>query len=551
MPTLSPKETSASLLRVLAVDDQTVWQNLIQRRLQKDGRFEVSVVGNIKEARELLGQMTFHIVILDINLDDQGSSPNKDGMVLLAELHKRGWIGKSMMVVMLSGNEVISNITEAYSRYGVTEFIQKDIFQQDDDPQAFAEKLCALFQQVIPISLNLDIQWQSDQTRIDAIRGLEIDGTRLKRPDEPLYQRALEDLDHLLRRLFHDASGVILRPMIPGKSGTRVLLAQPLYTTGAGRAYVVKYGDLERIQEEVDAYRKFVFPFSAGNASTHLVYDAATTLQGGIVYGHIGSIDHRIEDFDTFYQTQNVASILKLIRTLFKDICGDWYVNRLPPRGLNLTRQYQELLGFTTENLQQAMDERLRSVQGKKELVFNNLSLAERLPNPVPYAEVAILRPTHECITHGDLNQHNILIDTNNSPWLIDFRKTKYGHILGDIACLDCVVRYQLLAQSPLSERYKMEIALLKADSFAALAQLRDEFISDDEAIMKAYHVVIFLRQLAGELTTPLNNTGLVEYYTAIFYHSLNTIRYYEVAQVQREHALLCASLLVKPLNLA
>src|SRR6187549_2891731 len=112
MSTPQAGKTLGMRLRVLAVDDQVIWRDLIRHRLERDGRFEVETVATIEEGRQRLACADFHIVILDINLNDQSAHPNKDGMLLLAELHERQWIGKAMMVVMLSGNEVIANITD-------------------------------------------------------------------------------------------------------------------------------------------------------------------------------------------------------------------------------------------------------------------------------------------------------------------------------------------------------------------------------------------------------------------------------------------------------
>ncbi len=53
---------------------------------------------------------------------------------------------------------------------------------------------------------------------------------------------------------------------------------------------------------------------------------------------------------------------------------------------------------------------------------------------------------TYLCITHGDFNQRNLLVDSNDHVWMLDFQETGEGHILRDLAMLDSVIRFQLLS---------------------------------------------------------------------------------------------------------
>ncbi len=167
-------------------------------------------------------------------------------------------------------------------------------------------------------------------------------------------------------------------------------------------------------------------------------------------------------------------------------------------------------------------------------------------------AGLSLVRPTYICITHGDFNQHNLLVDSIANMWLIDFQRTGQGHILRDVAMLDSVVRFQLLASSEatLEERLQMEEALCSIDRFSQVQQLTTRFSTENSALAKTYAIVVHLRTLARWLVSQKPNDDMSEYYIALLYNAMNTLRFNDLSLRQREHALLCASLLVDRLGL-
>jgi hypothetical protein len=67
---------------------------------------------------------------------------------------------------------------------------------------------------------------------------------------------------------------------------------------------------------------------------------------------------------------------------------------------------------------------------------------------------------------------------------------------------------------------------------------------------MKAYSIVVHLRNLARHIVKQNPNDDFNEYYAALLYNALNTVRFMTLEQEQREHALLSASLLASRLKL-
>jgi hypothetical protein len=220
-----------------------------------------------------------------------------------------------------------------------------------------------------------------------------------------------------------------------------------------------------------------------------------------------------------------------------------------------LTEDYQRLFEYTLETLEQVVFEQLTTVQGKQKLRFNHLKGKRTFTNPflaLSVAGTSLTLPTYLCITHGDFNQRNLLVDSNGHAWMIDFQETSQSHILRDVAMLDSVIRFQLLTaeEATLQERLHMEEVLCTIERFNQVEQLATRLSTTNRALAKAYTIVVHLRTLARRLGEQNPSDDMNEYYTALLYNALSTLQFFSLSSVQREHALLCASLLVDRLGL-
>jgi hypothetical protein len=340
----------------------------------------------------------------------------------------------------------------------------------------------------------------------------------------------------------------MVKPLTPGYSGSAVLLATPFYADGAGQPVVVKFGDFRDIDLEYSNYRKYVQHFVGDARSTNVVELSRTPRLGGIVYSLLGSPSSRLESFGSFYSHANISEIKLLLTRLFQETCGQWYANPGRVQLQDLSEEYQHRLGLTTENLDQALSEGLKSVQGKHKLRFDSLPGERTFTNPISaISNQRFLRPTYTCTVHGDLNESNVLVDDAGHAWLIDFGQTGPGHILRDVAELDSIVRFQLLGadQASLSERLEMEEALCNTERFSQIEELEATLETSNTALAKAYSTAVYLRTLSHRLVPKKPNDDISEYYIALLYYALKTIRFYSLPTLQRQHALLSASLLV------
>lgn len=532
--------------RVLIVDDLEQWREELVETLQRAG-FYADSASTIAQARLLLDKTFYHLLVLDIRMDNANQS-NMDGFNLLHELDKRG-LSESTKVIMLSGHGTLEQMRTAFRDFKVADFLSKDKFNN----RVFLENVQQVFSNEVDINLDLEIHWQQVSGPEQLVLNLVVNGTRVKR-DAALQNRLAIELDDLLCLLFHQAESLLVQPLTPGQSSMGVLSVQPFYSTGGGRAVVVKYGDFHTIEEEYRNFKQYVLPFIGGGRNTTILALRRTALLGGIVYSLLGASDDSLEDFDSFYHRASVPQIIDALNSLFFDTCSAWYASpsRLHPH--NLTTDYLQLLDFNWERLEQALTKQLISVQGKQKLYFKSLNTERTFINPLlAAANQSFMRSTYTCTTHGDFNRHNIFADKSGNMWLIDFQGTGPGHILRDVARLDSEVRFRLLAEedATLEERLKMEDALCSIDRFNQIEQLTTQLPTENIALAKAYATVVHLRTIARRLVARNPNNDISEYYIALLYHAMNTIRFTSLlASRQREHALLCASLLAEKLGL-
>ncbi len=310
----------------------------------------------------------------------------------------------------------------------------------------------------------------------------------------------------------------------------------------------MKFGDFRQIEEEHANFKQYIQPFIGGGRNTNILGKNRTPHLGGIIYSLLGTDEEQLEDFGSFYRHAETSQINAVLDHLFLDTCGAWYANPGQLKPYDLSADYQGMFAFTYEKLEHAVSQLQKTVKVGQKLLFKSLTCERLFTNPLQQLSgQPFVYPTYTCITHGDFNQHNILIDTTGHTWLIDFQSAGTGHILRDIAQLDSEIRFLLLSsdEATLDERFAMEEMLCSVERFSQLPQLAGKLSTTNVALAKAFEIVVHLRLLAGKLVAQKPGDDFSEYAIALYYNAMNTLRFYGLPSRQREHALLCASLLV------
>lgn len=538
--------------RVLVVDDDEEWRSLLTE-IFPSPEFRVETAASAQHARAALRSTFYHLLTLDIRLQDADEA-NVEGFELLRELAKNGQ-NEAMKVIVLSHFGTDEQQREAFKDYDVMDFVRKARKGgKGFDNREFLGNVRDAVAREYQLNLALNVYWQEITGPQEAVQGLQVQGTRLRPSDRDseFARRLAEELDDLLCRLFHDAQDVLIHSMPRGQGGGGLLLAEPQYAErGGGQPVVVKYGDVTSIHQEAENYRTFVSGFVGGHRAAQLTRERRTALLAGITYSLLGQASSRFRDFEAFYDEASTAQVTKFLEALFNQVCGNWYANVKAPELLNLTEDYQKLLGFSLDSLETALAKGLPSVQGKERLKFESLNSDRRFANPLQQlARQPIILRTCRGVTHGDLNHSNVLLDSQNNAWLIDYQNTGWGHFLRDFARLDAIVRFRLLKGASLDERLVMEEALGSVSRYSELTTLESAFEWKNPEVEKAFQISVAIRKLASGVATRGNRDEFREYHAASFYFAINWLRFYGTAsRLEREHALIAAAVLAANLS--
>jgi CheY-like chemotaxis protein len=508
--------------------------------LQKEG-YHADAADSIAEAARLLNARLYHVLVLDVRMK-HGDPTNMEGIDLLRELKRQG-LTKAIKIIVISAYGNKEQTREAFKDFEVEDFLFKD------DPfnmQDFLKTVRRIFE---TINLELDILWQQIAGPEQAILNLEIHGIPVKF-DPVLRARLADELEDLLCRLFYRAKQILVRPLMAGYSGMGVLRVQPGYLNGTGHEVVVKFGAAAAIKKEHRNFKELVQPFLGGGRNTVALDFRRTPNLGGIIYSLLGTVNDEMRDFGDFYLNAGESEIKSALDGLLQDTCGVWYANSGNLAFLNLTEEYQQSLEYDPSMLTQAFEE--LAIQDREQVSFPHLRSRRTFTNPrVVLSGQPFICSTYKCITHGDFNLRNLLVAEDGHVWMIDFQETASSHILRDIARLDSVIRFQLLRpdQATLKERLQMEEALYGIERFSQLEQWKNPFSMSHPALAKACAIVMHLRKRAGEVRRLGPNDDIDEYYVALLYYAVNTLRFTQLPIDQREHALLSACLLAARLQ--
>jgi len=140
--------------RVLIVDDEPAWQEIIRAILVEEG-YSVYVADNYQEAEAYLQKEVFHLAIIDIRLDPVGEATST-GIDLLEHIVELG-TGLPYCIV-LTGYPSVERVRESFKKYRVWDFITK----LDFAPQMFLQTVAEALEQAIKsdVSTELEIRWR-------------------------------------------------------------------------------------------------------------------------------------------------------------------------------------------------------------------------------------------------------------------------------------------------------------------------------------------------------------------------------------------------------
>ncbi len=522
--------------RILLVEDQSnVYVPLI-RWLTRVG-YHVTLGKTYQEVRMLLIKELFHLIIVDICLDEMDKT-NEDGLRVLEYLEGLE-LNDVMPCIILSAHGTKENVLKATQELRVAGFVEK----KPGFAKVLLERIEDLFEKEIQINFEIVYDDGSDAL-FSAIAQDILWPVESAKPPNALLTLQIQDL---FGKAFADVKALYITKMKPGLTGAALIRIRPTWTYGLGTSYVAKISRREKVEAERKHYRAFVRHYVPSHTvpQVEVVY---THHLGALIYDFAERDGKPMDEFDQLYRTAETQEISDTLEYVFMKICGYWY-NRREQAHRNLLKLYYDAFNLTEAKL----IERIQDV-----VPYYNPTL-KTFPVSDPYFEVnnpitwlrqchdACIMPVYQCITHGDLTGRNIMVDGEGKSWLIDFYRTYPSHILRDFVIMETDIKYRLMPTPSFDDFLALELWLLADTS-------ESERIIDGlpKKLRKTAMVVAKLRgighHVAKGITAKYSDTQK-EYLLSLLMATLNVVRLRHIENDRKKHALVSASLICEKLE--
>ncbi|MCX7838024.1 MAG: response regulator [Anaerolineae bacterium] len=515
-----------------------------QRRRLKQAGYTVMWAEDYAQAKALLESGHFHLAIVDISLGPP-LGQNKDGLRLLEDLETLN-LREIMPTVVITGySKKAEWVREAWSKHA-TDFVAK----KPGYVSELAEKVNRIFQEHVSINFNLNYLGDVDSLIDQVATHIHVSEAESDWP--PRDQLVLQVRD-LVGKVFVNANSILLKSPQMGLSGSVVLRAHPTFETGVGRWFVLKVGTRKKTRIEEENFNRYVKLYLPVNFATQLSSGYSRHL-GALLYTLNTPEVERAPDLAHFYSQQSSVHIITALRHLFFGTCALWYRNRQPPRHANVRDLYLTAFNLTVERI---FNEARSFFPEWVDLSRVRIPpCTDDLPNPLRRLQNQDVwqLDVAQCVTHGDLNAGNILINEQGQCWLIDFYRTYPSHILRDVVVLETDLKFRVMPTLEPTEFVKLERMLL---NLAPNSQPELEANFSAEA-RKAVEVLAGLRQIAWELLDCNKGTSAPnaqrEYLLSLLMATLNVLRLRHFKedprlQPRRKDAFLSAALICQKLD--
>jgi len=541
---------------VLVVDDDESVRQVIEIRLKRKG-FHPLLAADPETARQHLASHFVSLAIVDLRLRDPANPADRSGLDFALELTQI--LIRGLPVIILTAYPDLEMIKEALHQT-IAGLPVNVVGKQDGSRWIEAVEWAA---DRSPINVSLDI----DHKRLRQLtRQLETD--RQQRGAKRLTAHEIEDL---LRRLFRTRKTALrLRQLLPGRSGSGIVLVEPSYEEDiAGAMLVVKYSERQHIEREAENYERFVEPYILPRATIRIGSPVYTRDWGAMKFVFIGAPTATPRDFATFFEDERTTlkQLRDTVSEVFDECCRAWYRGvRTPPADEpGLRNTYSDTLELEDREHQHRLDQAAHEIlAGQARLAARftrgeygiavdfGKSKVELLPDPVAYfrdPHSYFPAPRLIAITHGDLHVRNILVNAEGHPWLIDFFRTGWGHAFRDFAELESVVKFELLDHGEnLRNILMFEAALVRAiclDRTPAPTPFA-------KAFQRPLAVVREIRKQAGIAIG--DREAMSEYRAALFFYAIKELTRRPVDNPvvrfnRRAHALYSAALIASYLR--
>ena len=570
-------------LRALVVEPHPLWQNEY-RTLLKTNKFAVTTVEDDALALKLLKSCYYHVVIVN--------SPHSS---VLQAIEAYQWVRRYMVAVVCMPEAVYSDDSDA--SYAII----NNILRYDRNQYYPHEFWLELSKQLDFKGLMRNVEVEIENPEVVNLLSARmvsnvIDHMRSSKPASMLYEQDTwlldfnmeddEDYALLQTRLAYEIGDVLRRSISmrrleklalskvgDGLSKAAVAMVTP-HREGYLDGNIIKLGYHKEIEVEYRAYEDYVQFYPSVNAHTPNAFSVVKTpllssINYQFVQGGRSFVDLYSSRFVPMSEIEKILDYLfgKVYRTWFDDT-GDIQISA--QHYMDYLNCHPDRFYAVVEHIQRQPTLQGYRLWGVDKLILKDLPTEPVLENPfMVLDDEDFLRtlkfPARATITHGDLNANNMLIKENGEVHLIDFARTTKDHALRDFIQLETVVRFTLMKEASLPERFEMEQVLAQQTHFNEIDDLRKAYQPPDDSIhadelRRAFLTTCKIRELAWK--TVFNEQGNMiqtnfrQYQMGLFFMSLTTVRFvnhkrgdHGLTITQALHAMVAAALVMKYLR--
>ncbi len=352
------------------------------------------------------------------------------------------------------------------------------------------------------------------------------------------------DDQRLLRYLFRHCREVRGKILDGGFSGNVVMGTTSIDLHGhAEAAHVVKIGPRNAMGQERQAFERIEEVL--GNSAPRISDFADFGERGAIKYRYASMGHGPVSTFQKQYQQGlPLVKIQQVLSTVFEEQLGRLY--------LAAERESCNLLDYYCFSSRWAPTVRSRVEQlldGPAEGRHLQLPNGPSFPNLCLFYEQFLdsLEPLRQdtawfAFVHGDLNGANIILDSHENVWLIDFFHTHRGHVLKDLIKLENDLLYIF---TPVDDQETLRQCCLLSDQLLAIEDLAAPLPALDSRINlpqleRAWQTITILRSFYPNLLR--SDRSSFQWLVGALRYAVHTLSFDESTRLQRQWALYTAA---------
>jgi CheY-like chemotaxis protein len=534
-----------------------------RRQALEDAGYTVREAPTLPEASTEFDTGLIHLAIVDIRMLREEDQNDWSGLEWVDETRKQY---PEFPCLILTAYPTYEAVRRALGPRGDLPPAE-DFVTKDEPIEALVEKVNRVFAAKVKINPDLDIEFGGPTSCLCIASIIELEREGLPSPAETgRFVSRAQEIHDLLCKMFSARQRIVVYPMLGGRTRTAVLAVKPFSGGRTGRLVVAKLGKKEDIKTEAQNYHEHASAHKGAWAPTKEGPDkeptAGTLHFGGLVYTVVGGELERTERFRDFYRGHTADQISEILGLLFRDLCSHWYSPRAREESESLTAALRRELELTPEH--HSRERFAQAVTQVREdantlgvdiasaggtLTFHFTDRAPLYyPDPIGYVydDLHDCGPAIKCVTHGDFNGDNLLVDQEHRlVWLIDFARTGRGSALRDFAELESVIKFELVEEKKLVLLHRFEEKLASCHD---LEHTPDPDSDMPQDLQKAMLVIRDLRKLAHGIG------NLSDYFASLLFHaawmvvsegsSPPSIGQTRPVAIRRTHALLSAAML-------